>query len=71
MSLAGELVEIPEDAYRYGVGSLKLRVITVESAPEDGWVVLVGHEIGWDGRRVALRSVVARESAIRRERVTR
>lgn len=64
-AIVGELVEIPQDAYLYGLGALVLRVTEVTPAPDYGWVNVIGHEIGWDGKRVGTRSVVAKAAAIK------
>lgn len=65
LAIVGELVEIPESGYKFGVGALVLRVTKVAPSPERAWVTLTGHEIGWDGKRVGTRSVIAKVDAIK------
>lgn len=62
--LVGELVEVPESGYLYGIGNLVLRVTAVEPMVDRAWVRLTGHEVAWNGQRVGLRAVVAQRSAI-------
>jgi hypothetical protein len=49
----GEIVTVPEWAYKYGTGSLTLRVTRVRRDLLDfyggEWVWLQGHERLWDG----------------------
>lgn len=65
LAIVGELVEIPESGYKFGVGMIILRVTKVAPAPEPDWVTLTGHEIGWDGLRRGTRAVIAKRDAIR------
>jgi hypothetical protein len=44
----GDIIEVPEDAYRYGQGRLRLMVTRI-GKPVEGWVPLLGHQIIWNG----------------------
>jgi hypothetical protein len=66
----GELIEIPEAGYLYGLGNLILRVTAVRPAPDREWVEVTGHEIAWNGKRLGMRAVVAKRSMIRPGRET-
>jgi hypothetical protein len=63
-AIVGELIEIPEAGYQFGTGILVLRVGKVTAAPDPGWIIITGVQIGWDGRRIGERSVVARRAAV-------
>lgn len=66
----GEVIEIPEADYAYGVGVLRLRVITahVLHDTEGGWVSVIGREVHWSGREGVPRGVMVRLSFVRRWR---
>jgi hypothetical protein len=63
-AIVGELIEVPESGYRYGTGRIVLRVGTVAAAPDPGWIIITGQQIGFDGRRIGERSVVALRAAV-------
>jgi hypothetical protein len=64
-AIVGELVQIGVDGYKFGAGSLVLRVAEVAHAPEHGWLLITGQEIGWDGRRIGERTITAERTAVR------
>lgn len=64
-AIVGQLVEIPEQGYLYGVGNLILRVTAVRPSPDRDWVELTGHEISWNGKRIGMRAIVAKRAAIK------
>jgi hypothetical protein len=61
----GEVVKIPENAYKYGLGTLTLAV-TFAWRDHDDWYWVEGDEIRWDGTRGERRTVLVRSSALRR-----
>jgi hypothetical protein len=68
-----ELICIKEEDYRYGLGTLTLRVTEVpEQLTNPEWVEIKGFEIAWNGERKTERYVTVRVSALRdpKSRVT-
>jgi hypothetical protein len=49
----GDVIELPEDSYKYGKGPIKLRVAKIRrdllAVYDSKWVWLEGNEILWDG----------------------
>lgn len=63
--IVGALVTIPEDGYKFGTGELVLRVTAMGPVSGQGWVRLTGHEIGWQGQRIGVRTVEALLAAVK------
>ncbi len=63
----GDIVELPEDAFKYGLGTVRLRVTRVRRDLiryyEGEWVWLEGDEVRWDGSTTP-RQLLARISAL-------
>jgi hypothetical protein len=67
----GDVLELAEQDYRFGVGPLTLRVtalLHVLPLPDGPWLYLRGVPIRWDGRHDEPRQVLVRLAALRRDR---
>jgi len=65
--VVGDVVEIPEPDYCYGVGTLVMRVTAIRDSPaRPGWAYLRGVQLADDGSEVKEREVLARLAAVRR-----
>ena len=67
----GQVLEIPEDRYLYGVGELRLRVTEVGRVQRmlDGdWLHVKGVQIAWNGAELKEREVLVRLRAVSRRR---
>ena len=66
----GDLVEIPEADYCYGLGVLKMRVTAMTVTPQEvarlEWVRLIGVPIYGHGQEGAEREALVRVAALRR-----
>ena len=65
----GDVLKLAEEDYRFGVGSLTLRVtalLHVQELPDGPWLYLRGVTIRWDGSEGAVRQVLVRLAALRR-----
>lgn len=62
----GQVIEIGEADYCYGVGTLKLRVTRVAPNQHPGleWLRVIGTEVRWDGKDGDPRDVLVRVSAL-------
>jgi hypothetical protein len=67
----GDVLRIPEEHYRYGLGTLILEVTevgTVDRAPDGDWLHIKGIQRMWNGNRLPSREVLVRLSALRPRR---
>ena len=65
----GDVLELAEEDYRFGVGPLTLRVtalLHVQQLTDGPWLYLRGIPIRWDGRDGEPRQVLVRLAALRR-----
>ena len=68
----GELLNLAEADYLYGVGAIRLRVTEVAARQNlPGWIEVDGVEIRWDSERGDTRTVFVREAALDRASVRR
>jgi hypothetical protein len=61
----GDVVRMPEEAYKYGLGTLTMNV-TFMWPENDSWIWVEGDEIRWDGSVGERRTVLALASALRK-----
>lgn len=65
----GEVLQLGEDDYKFGVGTLTLRVsaaLRVERHADGLWLAVRGVEIRWDGTDGKTRDVLVRMTALSR-----
>ena len=63
----GDLLMLTEAEYKFGTGTLRLRVIKVsDRQPEPGWIPITGIEIRWDGSRGDRRQVSINANVVER-----
>jgi hypothetical protein len=73
--MPGDLLQIAEADYCYGVGTLVIRVIEV-AAPSPvllgaTWSFVKGMEVAWNGQDKRVRTVLVRNTALNSPRGTR
>jgi len=64
----GDVLQLSEEDYRFGVGPLTIRVtalLQVQHLAEGPWLYLRGIPIGWNGQEGEPRQVLVRLSALR------